>query len=582
MSRPTILELPAPGSTTPTPVQTSGPVVIVGANGSGKTRLGSWLEFNGPQAQNVHRVGAQKSLQFPNSASPIAMADAEISLLYGLDYGSVRYYKENPNDRQTYKRSSRWGENPDTQALNDYDKLLTYLVSEEYEVSLAYRTAAKEPKGRIAPTDTKLDTIKRIWEEIFSSRELLIKAGTIEVRSRTDSSNKAYQASKMSDGERVGFYLIGQCLSTRADSIIVVDEPEVHLHRVIQSRLWDAIERERLDCLLVYLTHDLDFAASRTNAKKLWIEEYNGATWNWQEVPETDDLPEEILLALLGSREPVIFVEGDKGSLDFALYSHIYPERTIIPRVGCEQVISATTAFTSLKAQHKIECQGIIDRDFRSADDVRRLLPSGIHVLDVQEAENLLLVEDVLLAVANHASHSGLLSVSVETTVQNIKQMVFQKLEREKAQKASKAAAWKIEKALRHFNTKAQGPEALAQALTAVTSGINTAAIYAEELQKLEVALQQQNYAEVLRLYNNKGLVAEAAPHLGLAHGTYVSFIKNLVGLEQGKEILAALKAAAPVLPTSTMPSAIQRVVSTEAAASDNTDVVTETTTQPL
>ena len=556
MSRPTTLELPSSGSTTLTSIQTTGPVIIVGANGSGKTRLGSWLEFEGPQTQNVHRVGAQKSLQFPDYASPIPITDAEIGLLYGMDQGSMSYFKQNPDNRQIYKRNNRWGQTPETQLLNDFNKLLIYLVSEEYEVSLAYRHQAKNPVGRTAPSDTKLDIIKRIWEEVFSSRELLINAGIIGVMSRVYSSSTSYQASKMSDGERVGFYLIGQCLSTPVDSIIVIDEPEIHLHRVIQSHLWDAIERERPDCLLVYLTHDLDFAASRINAKKLWIEEYNGATWNWQEVPESHDLPEEILLALLGSREPVVFVEGDRSSLDYALYSHIYPDRTIIPRDGCEQVISTTTSFAALKARHKIECQGIIDRDFRSSDDVNRLLLSNIHVLSVQEAENLLLVEGVLFAVANYAFSARLISVSAATAVQNIKNMVFQELEKEKILKASKATAWKIEQSLRHFNTKVQGLEALTQALNSVTSGIDTASIYTEEFHKLENALQQQDYAQVLRLFNNKGLVTRVGHYLGLSHNGYVSLVKNLLGVDEGKDILDALKAAAPVLPASNMASA--------------------------
>lgn len=41
----------------------------------------------------------------------------------------------------------------------------------------------------------------------------------------------------MSDGERVIFYLIGQCLAVRENGIVVIDEPELHLNRALLNRL---------------------------------------------------------------------------------------------------------------------------------------------------------------------------------------------------------------------------------------------------------------------------------------------------------------------------------------------------------
>jgi recombinational DNA repair ATPase RecF len=41
----------------------AGPIVVVGANSSGKTQLGWWIEKR--DTANVHRVSAQKSLALP-------------------------------------------------------------------------------------------------------------------------------------------------------------------------------------------------------------------------------------------------------------------------------------------------------------------------------------------------------------------------------------------------------------------------------------------------------------------------------------------------------------------------------------
>ena len=86
----------------------------------------------------------------------------------------------------------------------------------------------------------------------------------------------------MSDGERVVLYLIGQCLSLPENSVIIIDEPETHLHKSLVDKLWNKIEAQTPNKLLLYITHDLEFAASRTDATKIWVKEYNGSNqWLW-------------------------------------------------------------------------------------------------------------------------------------------------------------------------------------------------------------------------------------------------------------------------------------------------------------
>lgn len=37
-------------------------LILIGANGSGKSKLGAWIEDQNPE--NVHRIGAQRNLNF--------------------------------------------------------------------------------------------------------------------------------------------------------------------------------------------------------------------------------------------------------------------------------------------------------------------------------------------------------------------------------------------------------------------------------------------------------------------------------------------------------------------------------------
>lgn len=78
----------------------------------------------------------------------------------------------------------------------------------------------------------------------------------------------------MSDGERAIFYMIGQALVAAEGTVLIVDEPELHVHRSIMEKLWDEIEASRRDCGFIYITHDLDFAAARS-AKKNVIRDFH-------------------------------------------------------------------------------------------------------------------------------------------------------------------------------------------------------------------------------------------------------------------------------------------------------------------
>ncbi|MGY6550455.1 MAG: AAA family ATPase [Erythrobacter sp.] len=93
-------------------------------------------------------------------------------------------------------------------------------------------------------------------------------------------------ASEMSDGERAIFYLIGQTLLADESTLLIIDEPELHVHRSIMSKLWDELEAARADCAFVFITHDLEFAASRV-AEKYVIRDYAPASgWTIEAVPE--------------------------------------------------------------------------------------------------------------------------------------------------------------------------------------------------------------------------------------------------------------------------------------------------------
>jgi ABC-type cobalamin/Fe3+-siderophores transport system ATPase subunit len=365
-------------------------LVIVGANGAGKTRLGSRIEQT--YIGQTHRVSAQKSLTFPTHVSPTSRDRAEITFKYGnyFDHFTTE------NQYHSQKVGNRWGGNINTSLLNDFDKLLILLHTEEYEDSLSYK------EGRIAKPTTKLDRVQRIWEAVLPHRKLLKSAGVIETYPTGQLASK-YNAAEMSDGERVIFYLIGEVICAAQNSIIIIDEPEMHLHKSLIKTLFDLIEIERPDCSFIYLTHDIDFAFTRQNAIKIWAKSYEGNdVWDYEILDEASPIPEQLYLEVLGSRKPIIFLEGESNSIDYEIYEQVYDDFTLKPLGSCEKVIQIVNAFNEQKGFHHIDSFGIVDRDRRQHGDVVNLNAKGIWVLDVAEAENLLLIENIVKTVANY------------------------------------------------------------------------------------------------------------------------------------------------------------------------------------
>ena len=70
-------------------------IIIIGANGSGKSKLGAWIEDQDPDI--VHRIGAQRNLNF-NPNFPLSnYDDAKNKIIYGTD------------DEDTVKRRDKCG-----------------------------------------------------------------------------------------------------------------------------------------------------------------------------------------------------------------------------------------------------------------------------------------------------------------------------------------------------------------------------------------------------------------------------------------------------------------------------------------
>jgi hypothetical protein len=481
----------------------------------------------------AHRVTAQRALAILAYVQPRAYEQAECTLLYGnYDPG------QKPEQRAASKFGNRWGDEPASRMLGDFEHVLALLSADEAKRNREYSRAALKALPTDMPPKCKLDTLSEMWLAVMPQRTVTIFDDKIDAQTAT---GKKYEARQMSDGERVTVYLMGQALCAPANTIIIIDEPEIHLHRAIQALLWDKIEAARPDCTFIYITHDLDFAASRTGARKIWLKEFDGTDWVWEEVPQGPAMPDALMFQVLGSRRPLLFVEGDETSYDSAIYTALYPKEMVVSRQSCAKVVEATKSMSGLSALHNLSVRGLVDRDRRGDEEIDALRADGILVADVAEVENLLCLPEALEAVAKQ-----LKAIDLAKAKAKAENAVIGEMAKVVDEQALARALAEIQFRLNGFGPRIGKSDAakLQTDLQSYVAGIDVGAIVKKCRKLFDDAVAASDYRVALRLYNCKGVIAFVAASFGIKKDVYCRMVLDFIKTEPDGSVAKAMRKA--------------------------------------
>lgn len=510
----------------------SNAIIIIGANGSGKSRLGAWMEQI--DDTNVHRIAAQRELSFNEYINLKSLEQSQNFLYRG-------------NDTHLGNKSGyRWQNGKyTTSLLSDYEFVLSVLVAKKNKQNEDFIQICQEKK-RINELHcdvpfTVVDKLISIWAEIFPHRAIKIEDAKVTAVLERNEDIINYKGNEMSDGERVALYLLAQCLCLPSGKIIIIDEPELHLHRSIMNKLWKTIENERNDCLFIYITHDTMFAASHEHAEKIWIKNFDGTHWEWEKVKESE-LPEQCLLDILGNRKNVLFVEGEEKSFDTQLYREIYKNYYVIPCGGCNKVISSTKAMKDNIQLHHLNVFGLIDRDYRTQHEIEQLSKCGIFTLTVAEVENLFCVEGVLLAINKYLGHSGL------DAVENVKKYIInERFTKQIESQICKATVAEVKYRLSTFALPHDNSVKAKEALENLSNEIRFEEICKQFENEYTSILEAANYSAILSVFNQKDLPKSIGNYFGILDNNYCKQIIRLLKTDLADTIIDAVKPYLPV-----------------------------------
>lgn len=456
----------------------NNPIVIVGANGAGKSR------FSGNLAS---RLGDDRAFS--------------LSALHGL------YVRDREAVAQTsvgHLCAERLGPKAiDADRQNELELLLGLLMHDEMLNLLRYKLVRSEG-GETELQRTRLDEVMELWQEVFPGNRILVESGGF-LFSR-DNSDDRYSSLRLSDGEQAVIYYIAGVLYAPEGAAIFINSPEMFLNPTIMQALWSRIEMLRPDCTFIYTTHDLEFTSSRSNAKVIWVRNFEPASvaWDYAVLGDTTDLTEDVCSAIIGARKPVLFIEGDGiHSIDSKLYPLVFKEFSVKSLGSCNKVIEATRSFNDLNSFHHLDSYGIVDRDRRDEHEVAYLRGKRVMVPEVAEIENILMLEDVIKAVAASRGRNA------EKVFEKVRRAIVGQFEQALRQQALMHTRHRVKRTVEYrIDGRFTNINMLEEHIAGLHREIAPRKIYEDLCRTFRRYVDECDYASVLKVYNQKSMLA--------------------------------------------------------------------------
>ena len=385
------------GDPLPISLQSSGRLFIVGPNGSGKSALIQHL-LTGDQGRIIRRISAHRQTWLGSGSLDLT-----------------------PLGRKQF------GEE-DTDIERNYEALWQEYNAERKQSAVLFDLVAKEntrARSITSYVDNKdLEEASRLAYEsvsVFTQLNDLLSLGTLlialensndeEILARHRLADSPYSIAQMSDGERNAAIIGATVLTADPGTVLLIDEPERHLHRSIIVPFLAALFAKREDCAFVISTHELALPAANPTASVLMVRscEWQGnraRRWDIDLLEPNDQVPEELRLAILGSRRRVLFFEGTGTSLDLPIYNALFPDISVVASGTSTDVQRAVDGMRGSQDLHHVEAYGLIDSDGRPQEVVNALAERGVFALDVYSVESLYYCSDALDAVATRQAQS--------------------------------------------------------------------------------------------------------------------------------------------------------------------------------
>lgn len=352
---------------------------ILGANGAGKSSLIFHILKN-IQNNNTILISAHRQVWFDSSV--IDMSNTEFA-------STLEYFRSNVK----YSNTSRW-------KLEDSRQSKLPVIRLKKAINRRNRDVADKVDAGDLEAALKVNiSPKEIINSVLRSSGMPITIGHDDEDNITAINSKynppaIYSISQLSDGEKNALTISADVISALPGTIFIIDEPERHLHRSISSPLLSELIAIRPDCYFIVSTHDIGLASDMDFSQILLVKscEYNSEdtiSWDTQFIEDPSSIPEHIKRDIIGAKEKVIFIEGINTSLDIGLYKSIFPNVSLIPKEGCEDVATSVRGIRNNDKLGWVNAFGLVDNDNKKVEEIESLKSDSIFTLKYHSIESI-------------------------------------------------------------------------------------------------------------------------------------------------------------------------------------------------
>ena len=257
-------------------------------------------------------------------------------------------------------------------------------------MAAAYDACDMDQLATAAKVEAPITVINELLHQSNIQIDVTIRANERVMASKNG--GVEYSAAELSDGERSALLLAGNVLTAPKDTLLVIDEPERHLHRSIISPLLGRLFERRPDCGFVISTHDPDLPLEFPKARILLLRSCSfggqkSPRWEADKLPVATPIDDALKRDLLGARRTILFVEGTESSLDKLLYSLVFPTASVIPKATCTDVERAVLGARASHTLHWLQAFGITDGDGLDTHQIAVKRERGVYALPYYSVE---------------------------------------------------------------------------------------------------------------------------------------------------------------------------------------------------
>lgn len=315
-----------------------------------------------------------------------------------------------------------------------YRDMFEYLVTWRFHFTRRLgRYSLEKQAGRISETSEgpPKDEYGEILSKVFPGYEFIDKTedAPTDLHVRLPSGD-VVAFSDLSSGEKEVFFTL--CFFQRhevEEAVIIVDEPELHLHpslaRLLVRTMLNLKPRNQ-----IWLATQSSEVVDEAGRDRVIFVRKNSETRRAEVVRATDE--EESLRCLrdffgqsgyIGLARAMVFTEGRNSSADRKMFERLFPQSSrdlkIIPANGCGEIERINRAVLSLLESNVGWCRFVLirDRDYMTNDTVnamRERAGSRLFVLDRHEIENYLIQFDVMAKVVDEIFGKNMTAENVE------------------------------------------------------------------------------------------------------------------------------------------------------------------------